>query len=196
MWCWWISGLETWLEPIRSDLDFYGVDLSDNPRKELYAGFQQCNLEQDELNWESLYFDNVMASHVLEHLQDPERALTRLIPRLAPGARLYIEIPSLASTTLLPAPEFRALGWPMIISNFYDDGTHLRTFSSEELSMMAARLGLQVMAQGVIENRWLADQLIDYGIKNQDGETLLYGYWLATGWAHYIELALPNRLQP
>lgn len=187
-----LAAWKTWLEPIRPDLDFYGVDLGDNPRKELYAGFQQCNLEQDELDWSPLCFDNVMASHVLEHLHDPVNALARLIPRLTPGARIYIEIPAPASTTLPPAEEFRTLGWPMIISNFYDDGTHLQTFSLTELSLIAERLGLQVMAQGIIENRWLADQLMDHGIKSQDGETLLYGYWLATGWAHYMELRLPS----
>lgn len=183
-----LAAWKSWLEPDRSDLRFFGVDLGDNPRKALYAGFALCNVEEEDLPWQEERFGAVMASHVFEHLKDPERVLGRLAARLAPDARLYVEVPSPSSTRLPTAEAFRNAGWPMIISNFHDDCTHLRTYDAQELAGMAERQGLEVVAGGVIENRLLADPLIDFGLKHNDGEMLLYGYWLATGWAHFIEL--------
>lgn len=187
-----LAAWKSWLKPVRDDLNFYGVDLGDNPRKHLYAGFSQCNAETEELPWDGVAFDALMASHVLEHLNDPAQTLKRLAARLAPGARLYIEVPSPASTVLPAAETFRGEGWPMIISNFHDDCTHLRTYSLAELAAMAEAAGLQVTGQGVIENPLLADPFIDFALRHNDGEMMLYGYWLATGWAHYIELIKPD----
>jgi SAM-dependent methyltransferase len=183
---------KSWLDPDRRDLNFYGVDLGENPRKALYAGFCQCNAEVEEIPWAPLKFDAVMASHVLEHLADPARMLQRLAERLAPGAWVYLEVPTPYSATLPSGEAFRAEGWPMMISNFHDDPSHLTTFSLEELGQMANRAGLEVITQGVIHNPFLANMLIDYALRNQDSEMLLYGYWVATGWAQHIELRNPG----
>jgi hypothetical protein len=67
-------------------------------------------------------YDAVICSHVLEHVQDPYGVAARLLPKLAAGGMLYVEVPSPRSLKL---PRARH-GWLGIkgVLNFHDDETH------------------------------------------------------------------------
>ena len=181
--CW-----KEWMAPDRSDIKLFGVDLVENAHRSRYEGFEISDLNAAPIPFEGIQFDGMLVSHVLEHLKDPEHVLSKLHPRVKRGGLVYVETPTPASKDLPRQPEFVEHGWPMIISNFYDDATHIETYSLASFSEMAQRAGFAVETSGVISNPYLADLMIHRGISDNDGEMLLYGYWLATGWAQYMVL--------
>lgn len=181
-----------WLAPDRSDLQVYGVDLRTNEHEAKYAGFAVSNLDTDPIPFEGVQFDSLVMSHVLEHLKDPVAMIGSLRNRIVPGGYAYLEVPSPASQELPKAEDFRAQGWPMMISNFFDDSTHLQTIPLPAMRQAAEAAGFRLVESGVIANRLLADVMIDYAHRNNDQEIMLYGYWLATGWAHYVLVQNPS----
>ena len=58
--------------------------------------------------------DVVLTPHVLEHVPDTERALAELFRVIAPGGRMYLQIPILHGATSAPTePEFHADNTPV-----------------------------------------------------------------------------------
>jgi SAM-dependent methyltransferase len=180
-----------WLKPDRTDIRLFGADLEPGEHTSRYEDVWKGDLDRGPVGFGALEFDAILASHVLEHLQEPGRQVGDLAARLAPGGRLYIEVPTPASKLLPSAEEFRRKGWPMQISNFHDDATHRETFSLDELAGFASAAGLQVEQCGVITSPLLADALMWYGVSRSDEEILLYGYWAKTGWAHSMVMRKP-----
>jgi len=80
-------------------------------------------------------YDAVVCSHVLEHLEDPVPAATRLAAKLKPGGVAYFEVPTEASLKLPSAID----GWMGIKGclNFWDDPTHV---AFVDIRDVAARL--------------------------------------------------------
>jgi len=189
------GGLSIWREhgaPRRSDLRMFAVD---RQRGQYFADYEEscvADLDREPIGFEGTSFEAVLASHVLEHLKDPRAVLAQLADRLVPGGRAYIEVPSPASKDLPRREEFVARGWPMTISNFFDDGTHLDTFSLDQLVSMGAGAGLEAVAAGAIEQPFLADSLVRFGLDRGDAEAMLYGFWAKTRWAHYVILERPH----
>jgi len=189
------GGLSFWREygvPGRSDLKLYAVDRQRGQHFANYDDACVADLDREAIGFGGVHFDAVLASHVLEHLKDPAAILAQLASRLAPGGRAYIEVPSPASKELPRREAFVARGWPMTISNFFDDGTHLDTFSLDQLVAIGADAGLEAVAAGAIEHPFLADSLMRYGLDHGDAEVLLYGFWSKTRWAHYVLLEKPR----
>ncbi len=59
--------------------------------------------------------DVVLSPHVLEHVPDTERALSELFRVIAPGGRMYLQIPILQGVTAPPTtPEFHADNTPVL----------------------------------------------------------------------------------
>jgi SAM-dependent methyltransferase len=189
------GGLAFWREygaPPRSDLRLFAVD---RQRGQFFGNYEDAcvaDLDCEPIGFAGTSFDAILASHVLEHLKDPAAVLAQLAERLLPGARAYVEVPSPAAKDLPRREEFVARGWPMTISNFFDDGTHLDTFSLDQLVAMGAAAGLEAVAAGAIEQPFLADTLIRFGLDHGDAEVLLYGFWAKTRWAHYAVLEKPR----
>lgn len=84
-------------------------------------------------------YDVIMLAHVLEHLENGDDVLRRLIPKLAPGGILYAEFPGR-----------RSLGLPSMPGSlsFHDDPTHVRLFSAAEVSAILVEGGLRVLEAG------------------------------------------------
>ncbi len=182
------GGLAFWREygaPPRKDIKMYAVDLAPGEFFGRYAGSQVANLDREPLGFEDGFFDAALASHVFEHFRDPAGVLAQLRRRMKPGGRAYLEVPSPASKDLPKRDEFVAHGWPMTISNFFDDATHVETFSPVALRSMGEAAGFGVVGSGAIESPYLADTLIRRGIDAKDAELVTYGYWARTRWAHY-----------
>jgi SAM-dependent methyltransferase len=188
------GGLSFWREvgtPRRSDLRLFAVDRERGQFFGNYEGACVADLDREPIGFAGVQFEAVLASHVLEHLQDPQAVVAQLAGRLVPGGRAYFEVPSPAAKDLPRREEFVARGWPMTISNFFDDGTHRETFSLDELVALGAAAGLEAVAAGAIEMPYLADTLVRFGLDHGDAEVLLYGYWAQTRWAHYVVLEKP-----
>jgi len=90
-------------------------------------------------------FDAILMAHVIEHLEDGEASLRRLVPKLAPGGVIYVE-----------APGPRSLGLPRMRGtlNFHDDPTHVRPFAAAELADILRSSGLRVLRAGTRRD-WL-----------------------------------------
>ena len=184
------GGLAFWreyLEPRRTDIRLYGIDLAAPAAKALYDEFAVVNLD-DRFPFPDARFDAAVASHLLEHVKDPVAILAGISERLRPGARAYVEMPAPISKTLPTAETYRDRGWPMIISNFHDDATHRETMALGELVSAAASCGLECVESGVISAPFLEDTLVARGLAWKDSEILLYGYWSKTRWAQYAVL--------
>lgn len=77
-------------------------------------------------------FDLVILSHVLEHLSDPDEALSRCLALLRPNGVVYVEVPDasrFSDFVQLPFIEFNT--------------EHVNYFSGASLSRLAARRGLE-----------------------------------------------------
>jgi SAM-dependent methyltransferase len=188
------GGLASWLSwtrPDRSDVRIFGLDIEERTQLIGYSGFARCDLNAEELPFAGEDFDAVIVSHVLEHLDAPGSVVAKIASRLKPGGSVYLEIPDPLTTTLPTSELFRQKGWPMMISNFFDDYTHLKTYSASELAEFGTAAGLVLERAGSISGEFLADQMIDFALRNNDQEVMLYGYWLATRWAHFATLRKP-----
>ncbi len=84
--------------------DFYEIDLSSN--------LKELDVIPNE------FFDCLILSHIIEHLENGEDVLLHFFPKLKRGV-IYIETPSLLSTYLLNLK---------IGLNFYSDPTHIKIY--------------------------------------------------------------------
>jgi len=86
-------------------------------------------------------FDYVIFGDVLEHLPDPEAALDRYLPYLAPEGRLVVSVPNMRFYSVLLRLMFDR--WSYTDSGVRDR-THLRIFTRRSLITMLGGAGLQV----------------------------------------------------
>jgi 2-polyprenyl-3-methyl-5-hydroxy-6-metoxy-1,4-benzoquinol methylase len=107
----------------------WGVTLSPEEARIARAhceAVQVANAEFDELELDEEMFDGILLSHVLEHMLQPARTLTRLARFLKPAGRLFIALPNMAYWTV----RVRLLrgDWTRDPTGFLDR-THMQFFS-------------------------------------------------------------------
>lgn len=91
-----------------------------------HRGDLQLDLQQIDLPDASI--DVVLTPHVLEHVPDTGRALGELFRVIAPGGRMYLQIPLVYGTTSVPTePEFHADNTPVFFNFGWDLSDQLRT---------------------------------------------------------------------
>jgi 2-polyprenyl-3-methyl-5-hydroxy-6-metoxy-1,4-benzoquinol methylase len=93
------------------------------------------------LPFEPGQFDYLIFADVLEHLPDPDQALERCLPLLAPGGGVVISVPNMRFYLVLL--RLIADRWRYTDSGVRDR-THLRIFTRHSLEQMLDRNGLQV----------------------------------------------------
>jgi SAM-dependent methyltransferase len=122
---------------------YYGLDWRREEDPSYYAamdGFYLVNLEGDSLDAiPEKFFDVVMLSHVIEHLDNGLEVIRGLTAKLAPGGYIYIETPSLR-TLRLPS----AIGF----LHFHDDSTHKRLYSIYEIANALLVDGIKIVRGG------------------------------------------------
>ena len=183
------GGLVTWkdwLTPVRNDLNIYAVDLQKAELFEKYAGYQISNLDDEPLKFAPSFFDAAVLSHLLEHIREPKELLREVRRVMRLGAEIYIEVPTLESMDFPSRSEFLNSGVPVSTVNFFDDSTHRRTFSMNELRDLTESSGFRTMETGIIRNRFAEDTLMIQGASHSDEELCTYGIWSRLGFAHYI----------
>jgi SAM-dependent methyltransferase len=109
--------------------------------------FHRADFERGSLPWPDGAFDAATCMHVVEHLGDLKNLFREIARVLKPGGRVYFETPHPKTLTLPSAAGQFTL-------NFYDDPTHVRLVTVEDLRREAAAGGLLIEASGTSRN-WL-----------------------------------------
>jgi 2-polyprenyl-3-methyl-5-hydroxy-6-metoxy-1,4-benzoquinol methylase len=92
-------------------------------------------------------FDTVAAWHVLEHLYEPQVALERIVEALAPGGKLFLEVPNVASVMARRQRE----RWLHL-----DFEHHVAHYTPKALGTVLERSGLEVeLVQSVSMREYL-----------------------------------------
>jgi SAM-dependent methyltransferase len=86
-----------------------------------------------------MFFDCVLLSHVIEHLENGGEVIVSLLQKLVKGGVIYIEFPSPKSVNF---PSMRGT------LNFYDDPSHVSIYQLEEISTLLSDNGFKVIRAG------------------------------------------------
>lgn len=85
------------------------------------------------------FFDVIMMTHIIEHLNNGDDVIIGLLPKLKKGGIIYIEYPSAKSVHFPSKPE---------TLNFYDDPTHVRIYTIKEICELLERHGFKINNAG------------------------------------------------
>ena len=136
------------LAQLRPDLQICAADKFGQPGKYPPAcEFHRADFEREPLPWPDVSMDAVTCMHVVEHLGDLNNLFREIRRVLKPGGRVYFETPHPKTLTLPSAAGQFTL-------NFYDDPTHVKLVTVEELARQADASRLVVEATGTSRN-WL-----------------------------------------
>ena len=125
-------------------VEYHGIDLDDkylsHEDKAAMKNFYKIDLEESNLDEiPETYFDVIIASHVIEHIDNGLDILSKLTKKLLPEGKLYIEYPSARSLNL---PSVRGT------LNFCDDQTHKRLYNIYEISNILLKNNLKIVRAG------------------------------------------------
>ena len=113
---------------------------------------------------------------------------------LRAGGDLYVEVPS-QHTPYLPTGDIvREQGYPIIASNFWEDGTHINARSIDEIAQDAEDTGFVTLATGYITSPFIEDSMLALGRELSDPELVTYAYWSKLLWAQYAIFRKPNEM--
>ena len=169
------------------DFKYYGLDFTrdyandDNDFK-LMDGFYEVNLETSDLSLiPDGMFDYINLSHLIEHIQNHEIMLKRLVKKLKKGGVMYMEYPNWRSTKL--PSMYQSL-------NFFDDDTHVHIHSNRDLANLLMKEDMQVIKMGtrrsLFEIVFIPVRVLESWVK---GQRLRGGiFWSLFGFADYIIL--------
>lgn len=125
---------------------YFGVDITrdynnDENDFRLMEGFYEKDLTKlDFADIPNDFFDAIMMTHIIEHLKNGDEVIVALLPKLKSGGRIYIEFPSEESVNFPSRKD---------TLNFYDDPTHVRIYSAEEISEILVKNGFEILKAGV-----------------------------------------------
>ncbi len=129
--------------------EYYGLDINrnyNNDKNDFLVMKDFYELDLTTLDYRIIpdeYFDGIWMSHVIEHLKNGDEVVSNLIQKLKPGGFFYIEYPGLKSTTL--PSMYGSL-------NFYDDTSHVRIYSINELTNVFKQSKCTVIRSGTRRN--------------------------------------------
>ena len=164
--------------------EYHGVDMQrdyNNSQDDLSAMDSFYEMDLTKLDFKIIpdnYFDGIWMVHVIEHLFNGDEVIKGLIPKLKPGGYMYIEYPGIKSTKL---PSMHGT------LNFKDDPTHVRVYSTQELTMLANANGCKVVKAGTRRNPWFIMAMPFKMISSWGRGKKLSGniFWDILGFAEY-----------
>ena len=86
------------------------------------------------------FFDCLILSHIIEHLENGESVIVHLLGKLKKGGVIYIEFPSPRSV------HFPSMKGTL---NFYDDPAHIKLHSLRELELLLTDNGCLIIRSGI-----------------------------------------------
>ena len=171
-----------WEKLPRPDLNLYGVDLKTGEYRDLYAGWECINLDEALPQFSGVRLNAFYATHLIEHLASPKRLVEWIGSRAEVGARVYLEWPDPRSMDLPTRDQLREFDIEVVLSNFTDDGTHIKSPDLATLCGWLAQSGLAVISRGTIDTAILGEELF---ARATDPDTRTMGYWSMTGFSLY-----------
>lgn len=165
--------------------NYYGIDRTrtyenDENDFKAMAGFYEMDLTRLEFSViPDDYFDVLMMSHVIEHLPNGDQVIERLLSKLKKGGVIYIEFPSVRSTKF-PSKKGTL--------NFYDDDTHCRLYSIQEVANILVKNRCTILKSG-IRRDWVRILLMPLWIissKIKLGYIAGGVFWDILGFADYV----------
>lgn len=130
----------------KHDCTYTAVDINqsyNNDEQDIQSMDTFIRLDLTSLQFDAIpdnHFDIIFMSHIIEHLSNGDEVLKRLLPKLVSGGIIYIEFPSTRSVTF---PSMRET------LNFFDDTTHCRIFSLQEICNILMREKLKILKAGI-----------------------------------------------
>ena len=113
---------------------YYGLDKTPQhniSKEDLVSMEQFFEIDLSDINNLSFvpdrFFDCILFSHVIEHLENGREVIAALLHKLVKGGIIYIEFPSPKSVNF---PSMKGT------LNFYDDPTHIKIYQLEEISTL------------------------------------------------------------
>jgi SAM-dependent methyltransferase len=159
------------------DREDYNIDDHD---KAVMDGYYSADLTTDALSAvPDGFFDLIIMAHVIEHLPNGLDVLSRLIPKLKAGGRIYIEYPSYRSLSLPSMPG---------TLQFCDDPTHVRVYSVQEISNHLLSQGMRII-RATVRRQWRRIILMPLAVPVRLllRRTLAAGdFWDIAGFAEYV----------
>lgn len=161
---------------------YYGLD------KEVYNStvadlrlmekFYNIDLQKDSLSiLPEGYFDVVIISHVIEHLENGLEVLAEVLRKVKPKGRIYVEFPS---------P--RSLNFPRGGLNFFDDRSHIKVCHIQEISGILLSNNFKIIKAGVCSSiiRKLISPIQFFRVMLIQKKITLAGLWDLFGFADFI----------
>jgi SAM-dependent methyltransferase len=135
---------------LRPDLALSAADLEGHPEKyPPKTDFKRADFDKDVFPWPDESFEGITCMHVVEHLQDPAHLMRESRRLLKPGGKLYVETPA-PWTVSAKSATGEAKG--RVTVNFFDDPTHVRPVSVDDMTRMAVASGFHEVRSGVSKN--------------------------------------------
>ncbi|MHB1406038.1 MAG: class I SAM-dependent methyltransferase [Desulfitobacteriaceae bacterium] len=181
-----LSYWKTWNIPRRDDILMYAIDLKKGEFEKEYEEFDICNLDRERINKPEGYFNRIIVSHVLEHIENKFEVMHELNRVLKLKGRIYIEIPTSATLDYPNRDYFLNKGINVSTVNFFDDKSHIGTLDTKSLIQLCTSSNFRVIESGIIDNKFIENDLFSFGLENNDQETITYGLWSQLQWAHYV----------
>jgi ubiquinone/menaquinone biosynthesis C-methylase UbiE len=176
----------------RNDLIQYGIDIHEHEQcREHLKEYHVADASNGPLPFRNEFFDLIVLSHIMEHLADDkiESMMHELKRVLRKGGYLFIEIPSEKTKHFISSGVLRKYFLPVSTFNFYDDKTHMSTYSQKNIVRMLKEEKFEIVAYGAIQEpvkKILSPFLLLLGFVKRDTNIFTGALWAVVNWASYI----------
>jgi SAM-dependent methyltransferase len=167
----------------RTDVLHAGVDYCTPAQVPKDFDFRLADLNQRSLPFEDDSFDLVVASHIMEHLEDPVRFFGDCLRVCKPGGTFFVATPSERSLWL---PGFPFEHEKFYSLSFFDDPTHSRRpFTPVSLVRLSRYYSCtEVAATYSVDWRWriALPFAVTFALICREGWLLERAIWAGCGW--------------
>jgi methionine biosynthesis protein MetW len=139
------------------DIDFYGVDISENAifeANKIYIDAKQINLDADEIPYDNNFFDIAIALDVLEHVYDPLAVIKKIFRVLKSDGKFILSTPNILYEKYLK--DFvHTRNFPKTSADQLPyDGGHIHFFTYKDIYQLLEKSGFKVTAIGPYTDRF------------------------------------------
>jgi len=142
---------------INLNLEFYGIDISENAifeANKVYNFAKQVDLDKDELPFDNNFFDFAVALDVLEHVYDPLAVIKKIYRVLRYDGELVLSTPNILYEKYLK-DLIRSRRFPKTSNDqFPYDGGHLHFFTYKDIYQLLECAGFKTKAIGPNKDRF------------------------------------------